>query len=91
MVQAAQAQHKTEVASHKSAYTTLYKGIVDIQEQLQGLPADRADSGTASAHAIVCYGSHPLSCILTMLPCCSVPFVLDKRLAVSQACITPAM
>jgi hypothetical protein len=35
MVQAAQAQHKTEVASHKSAYTTLYKGIVDIQEQLQ--------------------------------------------------------
>ena len=35
MVQAAQAQHAEELASHTRAYTKLYKDIVDAEKQLE--------------------------------------------------------
>ncbi len=96
MVQAAQAQHAEELASHTSAYTKLYTDIVDAKKQLEQQAESMACLQTeltrvTPLHILLYATPFSLSCVLTMLPCRSVPFVLNRRLAVSQACISSAV
>ena len=97
MMQAAQAQHEKEVASHKSAYTTLDKDFEEIQEQLQQQTGSMASLQTQLIqvqHRHILLFAKPFSPITLHIDYATMllsPFVLNRRLAVSQACVSPAM
>lgn len=98
MVQAAQAQHDKDLASHMNAYTELNKEVVIAQKQLEqqaesmaGLQALLTKVQPLQILLFAIPISHPLTHALTMLPCCSVPVVLNRRSTVSKLCISCAV
>ena len=74
MVQAAQAQHAEQLASHTTAYSELYSDIVDAGKQLDQQAERMACLQTQLTrvqllHILLFATPFSLSCVLTMLPC----------------------